>query len=475
MADTDSSILNKPARKAPHKLDLTHGPITRTLILFGLPTLGSNVLQSLNGSMNAVWVGHMLGENALAATSNANLVIFLMFALLFGLGMATTILVGQNTGRGNIDEVRRIVGSSLTMFFLLSLVITLLGWLFTPELLHLLATPPEAKPLALAYLRIIFLTMPATFLMTPLMMALRGTGDSVTPLIWMAVSVVLDSALNPLFIAGIGPFPQLGIAGAAVATVIATYVSLAGLLIMIYGNDLTIRLRGAEWRYLRIDSEIIRTILIKGIPMSVQMVVVSGSALAMIGIINREGVLVTAAYSVTQQLWTYIQMPAMAIGAAVSTMVAQNIGADRWDRVRQITQSGIVISLATTTTIVALLALIDRPALALFLSSASPAMPIAQHIQLVATWAFVLFGVTFVLLGTMRANGAVWAAVLILVISLFPFRIGVATGLHHWLGADAIWLSFPISSGASLLLSWAYYQSGHWKRARMAPIGSALG
>jgi len=470
-----TSAPTSPPRMHGPQMDLTTGPIMRTLIMFGLPTLGGNVLQSLNGSLNAVWVGHMIGEDALAAATNVNNVMFLTLAALFGFGMATTILVGQNMGRGNVDEVRRVVGSSAGMFLLLSIILAFVGWFGAPTLLYWLSTPPEAVPLARGYFKIIFLAMPAIFMLTLAMMALRGTGDSRTPLKWMAISVVLDSGMNPLLIAGIGPFPKMGIEGAALATVIANYLSLIGLLIDVYREDLVIRLRGAELSYLRPDPEIVKVIIAKGIPMAMQMFVVSGSAIIMISLINREGVLITAAYSVTMQLWTYIQMPAMAIGAAVSTMVAQNIGAHKWDRVAQVTQSGIIISLITTTSIVALLALIDKPALGLFIDVHSPAMPIAQHIQLLGTWAFIMFGVTFVLLGTMRANGAVWVAVGILFVSLYPMRIGVATGLHPWLGTDAIWLSFPISSAISMLLSWGFYASGLWKRARMAPasiIGS---
>ncbi len=451
------------------QLDLTSGPIARTLIMFGLPTLGGNVLQSLNGSLNAVWVGHLIGENALAAATNVNNVMFLTLAALFGFGMATTILVGQNMGRRDVDQVRRIAGTASGMFLILSIIIALVGWFGAPTLLHWLATPPEALPYALGYFQIIFLAMPAIFMLTLAMMALRGAGDSRTPLKWMFISVLLDSGLNPFLIAGIGPFPKMGIEGAALATVIANYVSVVGLLIDIYREDLVIRLRGAELSYLRPDPALVRIIVTKGIPMALQMFVVSGASIVMIGLINREGVLVTAAYSVTMQLWTYIQMPAMAIGAAVSTMVAQNIGANKWDRVSQVTRAGIAISLVTTIAIVALLALIDRPALAMFIAMNSPAMPLAQHIQLLATWGFIMFGVTFVLLGTMRANGAVWAALVILFISLWPVRVGIALLLRPMLGADAIWLSFPISSAVSLGLSYAYYASGHWKRARMSP------
>jgi len=466
-----STITNAPtAPVQTHgpQMDLTTGPITRTLIMFGLPTLGGNVLQSLNGTLNAVWVGHLIGENALAAATNVNNVMFLTLAALFGFGMATTILVGQNVGRGAVDDVRRIVGSATGMFLLLSIVIAVAGWFGAPSLLHLLATPKEALPLALGYFKIIFLAMPAMFMFTLAMMALRGSGDSRTPLKWMFISVVLDSGLNPLLIAGIGPFPKMGIEGAALATVIANYLSLVGLLFDVYREDLIIRLRGPELAYLRPDLAIVKVVVLKGIPMALQMFVVSFSSIIMIGLINREGVLVTAAYSITMQLWTYVSMPAMAIGAAVSTMVAQNIGAQRWDRVARVTRSGITISLLTTTSIVAFIALFDRAALGLFVSQASPAMPLAQHIQWVATWGFIMFGVTFVLLGTMRANGAVWAALLILAVALIPFRIGIALWLHPTLGADAIWLSFPISSAVSLGLSSAYYASGRWKRAKMA-------
>ena len=126
--------------------------------------------------------------------------------------------------------------------------------------------------------------------------------------------------------------------------------------------------------------------------MGLQMIVISSSALALIGLVNREGVDTTAAFGVAMQLWTYLQMPAMALGAAVSAMAAQNIGAGRWDRVSAITRSGVIYALVITGVLVVLLAVADRPALALFLGGHSPALPIARHIQLLATWSFLLFG-----------------------------------------------------------------------------------
>ena len=201
--------------------------------------------------------------------------------------------------------------------------------------------------------------------------------------------------------------------------------------------------------------------------MGLQMIVISASALALIGLVNREGVDTTAAFGVAMQLWAYIHMPAMALGAAVSAMAAQNIGAGRWDRVSAITRSAVLFTLLITGVLVALLAVADRPALALFLGSVSPALPIARHIQLLATWSFLLMGVTMVLFGTVRANGAVVGPLIILSVGLVPIRLGFAFGAYGWLKADALWLSFPVGSLANILMAVAFYLQGGWKKARM--------
>ena len=127
----------------------------------------------------------------------------------------------------------------------------------------------------------------------------------------------------------------------------------------------------------------------------------------------------------------------------------------------------------------ALLAIADRPALALFLGGDSPALPIARHIQLLATWSFLLFGVTMVLFGTVRANGAVIGPLIILAIGLYPVRLGFALGAYPWLGADALWLSFPVSSFANMAMAIAFYLHGGWRKARMhvaaGPAGAGRG
>src|SRR5690242_11243905 len=279
-----------PRQGPPGRGDLTKGSIGPTLLKFALPTLASSILQSLNGTINAIWVGRFLGEGALAATSNANMVMFLLMAFVFGFGMASTVLVGQAFGRKDVDGARRVIGTAVGSFVFVAAAIAILGWVFSPALLKILATPADAAPLALAYLRVIFIAMPAILILVLLMMGMRGAGDAMTPLWFMIVAVLFDSGLNPVFILGLGPAPRLGIAGSATATVIANYTALIALIVTMYARDLPLRLKGRELRYLIPDRAILKTIVIKGIPMGLQMIVISGSALALIGLVNREGV-----------------------------------------------------------------------------------------------------------------------------------------------------------------------------------------
>jgi Na+-driven multidrug efflux pump len=197
--------------------------------------------------------------------------------------------------------------------------------------------------------------------------------------------------------------------------------------------------------------------------MGAQMLVMSTAGLTMIGLVNRHGVETAAAYAVSQQLWTYIQMPAMAIGVAVSSMAAQNIGAGKWERVNAITRSGIVYNTIITLVVITAIILFDRQVMTLFVGSDSPAIPIARHIQLISSWTFVMFGATMVLFSTVRANGATVPPLIILAVAFYPVRLGFAVFGQPLIGADALWYAFPIGSMVSLLLAAWYYRSGHWR------------
>jgi putative MATE family efflux protein len=452
--------------------DLTSGPIPKTLLLFALPVLGSNVLQSLNGSVNSVWVGRFLGESALTATSNANLVLFLLLGTVFGIGMAATILVAQSFGARDVAHARRIVGTSATFFFAVSAVFAICGWIWVDAILELLGTPADALPLARTYLRIIFIAIPPVNLLSFIMTILRGAGDSRTPFFFMALAVVLDIILNPLLIAGVGPFPEMGIAGSATSTLIGQSVSVVAILVMLYVRKHPLRLAGADFALLRPNPTIV---IAKGVPMGLQMIVISASALVLMGIVNSYGSQVAAAYGIAAQLWTYIQMPALAIGAAVSSMAAQNIGANRWDRMSAITRTGIGFNFVMTGVLVGLLYLFDRPILGLFLTNDSEAIEIAAHINNVASWSFIMFGVTIVLFSTVRATGAVTAPLVILIISVLFVRTGFAYLMSQHIGQEAVWWSFAAGSIVSLALAIGYYRFGNWRSVRMLEGRPAAG
>jgi putative MATE family efflux protein len=448
--------------------DLTQGPVFKTLLLFSIPTLFSNSLQSLNGTVNAIWVGRLIGEEALAATANANIIMFLVSATAFGFGMAGTVKIGQRFGARNIDGARRTFGTAVGFCFIVALLIGTIGWLGAPWLLDVLGTPGAARGLALSYLRMVFVAMPVVMISVVLSMGLRGAGDSRTPLIFMGLTVALDVVLNPLLIAGIGPFPALGITGSALSMVIAAIVGFIAMVAYVYAKDLPLRLRGPELAYLKPDREELRFIIAKGVPMGAQMLLMSAAGIIVVGLVNREGLLTTAAYGAAMQLFTYIQMPAMAIGGAVSAMAAQFIGARKWDQLDKVTRAGIAINFWMTGAITIALVLFDEPALGLFLGPDSPAVPLARHIQFLASWNFVLMGVTMVMTATMRAGGSVWIPLIILTIALFPVRLGFYYLTYDSLGADAIWLSFPVAAFVALILAWWFYRFYGWRERAVA-------
>jgi putative MATE family efflux protein len=446
---------------------LTEGSIPRALLAFSLPILLGNVLQSVNGSVNAIWVGKYLGEAALAAVGNANVVMFLLFGVMFGFSMASTIMVAQCIGAKNIAQAKRVVGTSAVFFLGLSLTMSLMGFALAQSLVTWLHTPPDALPLALTYMRIVFLALPFMGGLFFLMAVLRGAGDSKTPFVYLFMSVVLDIALNPLLIFGWGPVPRLGIAGSAIATLIAQASSFLALVAHLYRTRHFLCIHRDEWHLFTVDWTLVRVLVLKGIPMGLQMFVVSSSMVALISLVNRFGSEETAAFNAAMQLWNYVQMPALATGAAASSMAAQNVGAGKWDRVGKVAVTGVVFNLLIGGSLIAIIYGLNEHALGLFLPANGAALRISVHLNAIVIWSFALFGTSIVLFGVVRATGAVMPPLIMLVISLWLLRVPFAYSMQgHW-QADAIWWSFPVSSMTSMLMSIAYYRFGGWRKMRL--------
>jgi putative MATE family efflux protein len=430
--------------------------------------LYGNVLQSLNASVNTFWVGRFLGEAALTATSNANSVLFLLLGSVFGLSMASTILVGVYLGGRRLDDAKRVVGTSATFFLLLSIAMSVAGAIFCEPLLVAMKTPPESLALAVAYMRVIFIGLPSMFMYAFVMSVLRGAGDSKTPFLFLLVSVALDIVLNPLLIFGIGPMPRLGIAGSAWATACAQFVTLIALIVHLYRKKNPLRLTAHELTHLKLDMSIVRTLIVKGVPMGLQMLVISLSGVLMITLVNRFGTDTTAAFGATFQVWQYIQMPAFAIGMAVSSMAAQNVGAQKWDRVHATARAGVWFTVALTGSIVVLIELFSTQAIGIFVPAGSVALHTAEHLNRIAAWSYILLGVSMVLFGVVRATGVVVPQLIILVIALLGVRFPLAIVLLDSWKADAIWWSFPISGLVAMVLALLYYKYGHWRTLRFS-------
>jgi len=449
---------------------LTHGSIPLVLFRFSLPILLANILQSLNGSVNAIWVGRYLGEAALTATSNANTVMFLLIGAAFGVALAATILIGQKIGANDLREAKQVVGTSATFFAGISVTMAITGLLFCRPLLEAMSTPPDSLALAVAYMRVIFLALPFLYMYAFVMAVLRGAGDSKTPFYFMLLSVAIDIGLNPLFIFGWGPVPRMGIAGSALATFVAQAVTLSALIRHLYRRRNRLCLHQDELAYLRINWGIVRILVKKGIPMSAQMLVVSLSAVLMITLVNRFGVDATSAFGAAMQIWNYIQMPAFAVAMGISAMTAQNVGARKWERVTRIAGVGVLYSVLLTGSIVLLIELLDTRIFGLFLPAGSQALTIASHLNRIFSGSFIFFGISVALFGVVRATGAVIAPLLVLTVSLLLVRFPLAEFFLDRYHADAVWWSFPISSVLSALLAFLYYRFGGWRSAHMGPV-----
>jgi putative MATE family efflux protein len=448
---------------------LTEGSIPIGLFKFSLPILLANVLQSLNGSVNSVWVGRYLGEAALTATSNANTVMFLLIGAAFGVALAATILIGQCIGANNMRETKRVVGTSATFFGGISVAMAVTGLVLCRPLLIAMSTPADSLPLAVAYMRVIFLALPFLYMYAFVMAVLRGAGDSKTPFYFMLLSVGIDIALNPVFIFGLGPIPRFGIAGSALATFVAQAVSLVALIRHLYRRRHVLCLHKDELALLKVEWAVVGTLVRKGIPMSAQMLVLSLSGVLMITLVNRFGVDTTAAFGAAMQIWNYIQMPAFAVGMGVSAMTAQNVGARKWDRVTRIAGVGVLYSVLLTGSIVAVIELLNLAIFGLYLPGGSGALAIASHMNRIVTPSFIFFGISVALFGVVRATGAVIAPLIVLTISMLVVRFPLAEMFLDRYHVDAVWWSFPISSALSSVLAGLYYKFGGWRSAHMIP------
>ncbi|MGL3212086.1 MATE family efflux transporter [Bradyrhizobium sp. BR 1433] len=423
---------------------------------FLAPMLLSNVLQSLFGTVNGVYLGQMIGVDALAAVSVFFPVMFFFISFVIGLSAGASVMIGQAWGAGEPDRVKAVAGTTMTVTLLLALTIAISGGLFARPLLIALATPSDVLDAAVAYARIMMITMPITFAFLLLTAMMRGVGDTVTPLVALTVSTAIGLVVTPALIRGWFGLPMLGVASAAIASAVSGVVTLLWLHVHMLRHRHALAFDAAFLRAMRPNGALLRIVLRLGIPTAIGMVVVSLAELVLLGLVNGFGSDATAAYGAVNQVIGYVQFPAISIAISVSIFGAQAIGRGDSARVGAIVRTGIEMNLALTGGLVVLGYLFARPLMGFFIVD-SAVLGLAQQLLYIVLWSMVLFGMATVFSGAMRAGGTVWMPLLLSTLAIAVVEVPVAILLSRTIGVSGIWIAYPVTFATMFVLQMAYY------------------
>ena len=439
-------------------------PLWKTFLAFLAPMMLSNILQSLFGTINNVYLGQMIGVDALAAVSVFFPVIFFFIAFVMGLSSGATVLIGQAWGAGEPEKVKAVAGTTLTIALLGAATIAVFGGLFSRQLLTALATPPGILEDANAYARIMMITMPLTFVFILMTAMMRGVGDTLTPLLALVISTVVGLAATPALINGWFGLPRLGVASAAWASAVSGVLTLPWLAVHLRRRRHPLAFDAAFLRNMRLNGTLLRKVMHLGVPSAVGMVVFSLAELVLLGLVNGFGSNATAAYGAVNQVMSYVQFPAMSIAISVSIFGAQAIGRGQADRVGAVVRTGLLMNVVLTGGLVALAYLFSRIIMSFFIVDVA-VLDLAQGLLHIALWSAVPFGMATVFSGAMRASGTVWMPLSISIFVVAAIEVPSAVFLSHAIGIDGVWAAYPITFTAMFLLQMSYYILVWRKRA----------
>lgn len=437
-------------------------PLWRIMVVFLVPLMLSNVLQTASQTFGAIFLGRMLGTQALAAVSCVFPVFFFLISFLFGIGSGATVLIGQAYGAKDEALVKRIAGTVLSATLLLAFIVAIVGTMFAPHMLKLLGTPDAILGRADLYARWIFLTAPVIFPYVVYTMFLRGVGDSQTPFYFLIISSILSISLTPAFIAGFGGLPKLDVAALAASAFIAQGVAFAALLIYLRARKNWLQFDSGMLRGMIIDPALLLKVIRIGIPAGLQMVMVSLAEIAVISFVNRYGATATAAYGAVNQVASYVQFPAMSIGIASSIFGAQCIGARREDKLGAVVHSGAGLNYIVGAVLIALCYIFSYQILGWFLVEPGT-LEIAHQLLMITLWGYVLFGNSAVLSGLMRSSGDVIVPTAISIFGVWGVEVPAAFILMQHYGLDGVWMGYPIAFAVTLALQFSYYKL-FWKK-----------
>jgi putative MATE family efflux protein len=449
--------------------DFTEGNIARQVIHFSAPIMLGNVLMSVYGIINMIWVGRLLGHTAVAAVAVSLPIIMLLPAFLIGLGMATNVLIAQAFGRKDTALLKKILANSFFASTLFCLLISLVALVFRRELLALVQTPREIEAMALSYLTITMASLIFQFFINWMNGMLRGLGDAQTVLKILAMLTCFNITFVPLLIVGFGPVPPLGVAGAAWGSALAAAVT--GIVGYIYLLRYNPYVNMRQWDY-SLDWRIIRQVFIIGVPASLQMIVVSVAGVFILALVNRYGTSVTAAFGIGLQIDMLASIPFMSIGMAATTIAGQNLGAQRLDRVFQTLRVSVFVGLAIALLCAVVLFFFSGQIGAIFLKESTETVRVLDVVRgyyHFMAFIFPCFAVIFVIQGVLRSAGDTVALLLLSFTAMFVIRIPLAYVLAGPAGLreDGIWMAMLASSALAVLLNWFYYRRGTWQKRRI--------
>ncbi|HLR66539.1 MAG TPA: MATE family efflux transporter [Virgibacillus sp.] len=437
--------------------DFTQGNIFKQLILFSGPIMLTNLLQTSYQFADSLWVGNLLGANALGSVAVSSTIIFTILSFVIGLNNSALTILSQQKGRGNTYGLKRYLNAYVVLLTAISLILGVIGYMFAENLLRILGTPESMIFSAKSYLQINFIGILFLFGYNFISTVLRALGDSKTPLRFVMLAVMLNIILAPLFIAGL----NLGINGAAYATVVAQGTA------FIYGVFYVLRRKLAPFRIPSLPTKgEIGLILNLGIPSGLQMAVISAGAAAIMSVVTVFGENVVGGYGAAQRLDSIVMLPAHALGTAVSSMAGQNIGINDWERVKRIAKYGVLYNFSVMLIIGVIVVLFAEFGVRLFIEEEEAVAFGTKYLRIVAL-CYPFLGINFILNGIVRASGAMYQVLALNITSFWLLRFPFASLFSKMFGEVGIGVGVGASFLASSFIAYMYYRFGKWREKEL--------
>lgn len=434
-------------------LNLTQGGITGTLLRFTLPMMAGALLQQCYNIADTLIVGQFVGPEALAAVGSAYTLMVFLCSILLGLSLGSSTVFSQQYGRGSLSALRHSTWVSFVLIFAVTVVLNVAAFLALGPILRFLQVPAEVYPLMRDYLWIIFWGILFTFLYNFYAALLRAVGDSVTPLWFLSLSVVLNIGLDLFFILAL----DWGIEGAAAATVIAQGAAALGIVIYTYRKRPELKIRRDE---IYLDRATLKEITEFSTLTCVQQSVMNLGILMVQGLVNSFGTVVMAAFAAAVKIDAFAYMPVQEFGNAFSTFVAQNFGARKRQRIRRGIRQALLITCLFSLAVSLLIFLFAEPLMLIFVKPHEVEILRigAQYLRIEGAF-YALIGILFLLYGYYRSVRMPGMSVILTVLSLGT-RVALSYALASLpaVGVTGIWWSIPIGWFIADLVGIVYYK-----------------